>query len=266
MKGKTVWTIILTALVFLSGAILGVANVYRVDEVCVEASLVSEAARLEVDDLQARLQTLYEDESAFTAKRESAEEALQDFPYFRMTKFEKAYPNRIVVSIAEDEEVYAVATDTENGSYYILNGEGTVLGVREGYQNRADGYDNLRINGLTATGKKGESLLGDDVVNVLFPLCQEASARLNGIRRNIYEIEVFRPASDEAETVFIFKTVEGVKLYLSNPASLGKEKVEIALNAYTGLSPEQKLTGMLVISDGVEGILAQYFQEEWRVF
>ena len=92
MKRKTVWTIILTALVFLSGAFLGVSNVYRIDEVCVEASLVSEAAQAEVDDLQARLQSLYESESAFTAKRELAEEVLQDYPYFRITCFEKDYP------------------------------------------------------------------------------------------------------------------------------------------------------------------------------
>ena len=266
MKKKTVWTIVLTALVFLSGAFLGVSNVYRVDEVCVEASLVSEAAQAEVDGLQARLQSLYESESAFKIQRESAEEVLQDFPYFRITGFEKDYPNRIVVAIAEDEEVYAVATGEENGSYYILNGEGTVLGLREGYKNRADGYDNVRIDGLKVTGEKGKALLGDDAVNMLFPLCQHASSCLNGIRRNIREIEVFRPASDETETAFIFKTVEGVKLYVSNPSSLGKEKVVIALNAYTGLSPEQKLTGMVVILDGTEGILSQYFQEEWQGF
>ena len=74
MKRKTVWTIVLTVLVFLSGAFLGVSSIYRVDEVCVEASLVSEPARAEVDDLQARLQALYETESAFTVKREPADE------------------------------------------------------------------------------------------------------------------------------------------------------------------------------------------------
>ena len=47
MKIKNVLIIVLTVLVFLSGAVLGVSAVYRIDEVRVEAYTISEDAKTE---------------------------------------------------------------------------------------------------------------------------------------------------------------------------------------------------------------------------
>ena len=265
MKKKNVLIVILTTLIFLSGVLLGVANVYRINAVCVSAPLISDEAKAEVDELQTRLQAAYHNESIFFAEEAIAEEIVADFPYFRITEFKKSYPNRIVVEVSEDAEVYAVACGGETDGYYILNAEGTVLGIREDYKNRVDSNDNLLITGITATGEKGKPLAGDDILSVLFSTCGEMSNALSGIRRNVMGIEVFRPTSDASETTLIFSMREGVKLYIFNPAAQTAEKARKAIDEYLGLSSEKRLTGMVVVSDGVNGLVAQYFQDEWQI-
>ena len=55
MKKKRVVTVILTVLIVLSAAVLGVANVFRVDSVIVNAPMVSDAAKAEAEALQKEL-------------------------------------------------------------------------------------------------------------------------------------------------------------------------------------------------------------------
>ena len=127
MRGKKILIILLTVLVFLSAATLGISTVFRVDEVTVIAPVVSEEAKAEASDLQNRLQKAYEKKNTIFLDSELADKIIEDFPYFRITTFEKDYPNRIVVTVSEDEEVYAVQKGEE---YYILNSSGVLLGIR----------------------------------------------------------------------------------------------------------------------------------------
>ena len=264
MRKKSAIIILLTALLFVSAAMLGISSVYRVESVCVNASLVSSVAEQEVNELQDRLETAYHKESTFSVEQTRAEEILEEFPYFRLVSFEKSYPNRIVVSIAEDEEVYAAANAAQGG-YYILNADGTVLGIREHYKNRSDNADNLLITGLTAVGEKGAPLTGDDVLASLFSVCKKISTRLNGIRKNVSAIEVIRPTSLREETMFKLTMREGVEVYLCNPFTMEDEKVKIAIDKYLSLSSEQKLRGTIVISEQSESVLVEYFEEKWSV-
>ena len=264
MRKKSVIVILLTALILLSAAMLGVSSVYRVEFVCVNASLVSEVAKEEVEELQTRLQTAYEKEGSLSVDQTRAKEIIDDFPYFRLVSFEKSYPNRVVVSVAEDEEIYATVIPEEN-EYYILNAEGTVLGIRENYQNRSDNAPNLLITGLTARGEKGEPLTGDDCLETLFSVCGRISNRLDGIRKNVLSVEVVRPTSLREETMFKLSMKEGVSLYLCNPFAQEEEKVEIAMDKYLSLSFEQRLRGTIVVSEQSESVIAEYFDEEWSI-
>ena len=264
MRKKSVIVIFLTVLILLSGVALGVSSVYRVEFVCVNAPLVSIAAKDEVDDLQEKLQAAYEKQSTFSVEKTLAEEILEDFPYFRLVSFEKAYPNRIVVEVSEDEEVYATPAGTD-GSYYILNGEGTVLGIRENYLNRSDNAENLLITGVTVSGEKGAPLAGDDSLETLFSVCADVSLRLNGIRKNVTVVEVIRPTSLKEDTMFKFTMREGVSIYLFNPFEMKEKKTEIAIDKYLSLSSEERLRGTIVVSEQADEVVAQYFEEEWSI-
>ncbi len=260
MRKKNVLVIVLTAILFLSVVVLGVSTVYRVNTVAVRAPVVSEAAKSEVQELQEKLNAAYDKQSIFSADDELARGIVAQFPYFNITGFEKKYPNRLVVEITEDAEFYACKT--ENGAYYILNLDGTVLGIREDYKNRSDGADNLLIEGLMATAEKGEALTGDDCLSTLFPFLETVSQKLDGIRRNILSVKVLRPASSEEETVFKLVTREGVNIYVRNPAALTSQKAETAIKQYVALSAKQKLKGMLIVSDVSGEVIYDYHQTD----
>lgn len=260
MRKKNVLVIVLTALIFLSVAVLGVSTVYRVNTVAVRAPVVSEMAKTEAEQLQEKLTAAYDKQSIFSANDELAKEIVSQFPYFNITGFEKKYPNRIVVEITEAAEFYACPN--ESGSYYILSLGGAVLEIRSDYKNRADGADNLLIEGLTATGEKGEALSGDGCLSTLFPFLEKVSEALGGIRRNILSVKVLRPASSEEETVFKLTTREGVNIYVRNPSVLTDQKAELAVAQYVALSTGQKLKGMLMVSDVSGEIVYDYHQKD----
>ncbi len=254
MKAKKFLVILLTVLVFLSGAMLGFATVYRVDEVLVDALTISEEAETEAEELKARLLAAYEKQSIFSAEAAPAEVIVEDFPYFRIQKFEKAYPNRIVVQVTEDAEVYAIAN--EAGGYYILGVDGTVLGIRDEYYNRSDETgmsNNLLVTGVTVSGEKGQKITGDESVSYLLAFCQKADALLNGIRRNISAIELKRGGSSEETVTLKLSTFEGVTIYINNPSEQTERKAEIAINKYLGagndgLSDLERTCGMLLVT------------------
>ena len=150
---KSVLVIVLTAIVFLSSVFLGVATVYRVDAVLLETQIVTKQAEEEAAEIRQQLMQAYDKQSFFSVEDNAAKKIVAKFPYFRMVSFEKSSPNRIIVKIAEDEEVYAVPVQGQNSAYYILNGDGAVLGIRENYVNRLDGENNLLISGFNATGE-----------------------------------------------------------------------------------------------------------------
>lgn len=265
MQKKKIIVIILTVLIFLSASILGVSAVYRVADVTVNAPVVSLEAQAEAVELQQRLQKAYENDSTIFANDEKAKTIVSEFPYFRLKSFKKDFPDRIVVELQEDEEVYAVPVDGADNSYYILNGEGTVLGVRNNISNRSDGAENIFITGdsrFSVTGEKGKPLSGDDCLQTLFAFCMRVDIRLEGIRRNVVKIEVQRPTVDSTETTFVLFMREGVKIYVRNPSMSTLEKAEKAMDEYFAFDDAKRLNGFLAVYDGENGVLCQYYYDE----
>ncbi len=264
MKRKKLLIILLTVLVFLSSAVLGITSVYRIDEVVVEAQTISATAEEEAAALQTRLLAAYKKRFTPSAKADQAYAVVEDFPYFRITAVEKSYPNRLIVRVQEDDEVYAVAqTDEEGatGQYYILNREGTVLAIRENYYNRADGAQNVLLMGLNATGAKGETLTGDEGLSYLFPVCARLDEQLQGIRRNIVSVEKIQLGSLDTARLKI-TTYEGVKIYVNLPHQNTDEKATAAMDAYFALQDAQRTRGAIIVTE-VEGVVkAQYWEKD----
>ncbi len=250
---KRFWVIVLSAIIFLSGAVLGVSAVYRVDKVTVEASLVSKEAEIEAQALQKRLEEAYDKDSIFLASDREARNVLEEFPYFRLIGFEKAHPNRLIVKIIEDAEVYAV--ETHDIGYYILGEDGTVLGVRDTHINTLNGAENVQIKGISVTGKNGSIPTGDEQFPTVLTLCKEFSSLLGGIRSNVVSVEVIRR---EPDTIYRITMREGVNLYFGEPSEKLKEKVEAAVAKYMSLTNEEKLTGRIVVSELREEIFTSY--------
>ena len=69
---KKILTIVLSVVIFLAAAFIGVANVYRVDGVVLDAKTVSEEAKIEAKQMQVELEEAYRGESSLFAKNEAA--------------------------------------------------------------------------------------------------------------------------------------------------------------------------------------------------
>lgn len=253
---KKVMVVVLTALIFISASVLGVATVFRVKGVTVETSMVSAVAESEALEIKERLEKAYKKEGTLFLDDTAAKEIIKEFPYFRMTSFEKAYPDRIIVKIAEDAEVYAVAAGEEG--YYLLNAQGEVLGLREDYANRFDKEPNLLIKGVTVGAQDGV-LTGDDCYAPMLSLLKKADALLGGVRRNATEAEVIRRTP---ETIVRIQMREGVELCIVNPQERAEEKAEFAINKYLSLTDAQRLGGCVIVSDSAGGIVADYTAEK----
>ena len=260
MQKKSLLVILLTTLIFLSACVLGVSTVYRVDEVTVRAATLSSQAETEAEQLKNRLLESYEKESMFFVDDEAAQTVLAEFPYFRLTSIEKAYPNRLIFNVSEDEEVYAVATQSGDG-YYILNAEGTILSVREDYINRKETDENAKnvlISGLTLQGEKGGTLTGDECFEYVFAFLKQADNLLGGARRNLTEVQFIRGGSSPSTFVLKIKTIEGVTIYVRNPGSMTQKKAESAITKYLNLDDGAHTKGMLVVYEQDENVVTMY--------
>ena len=251
---KKFWVILLTVLVFISGTILGISAVYRVDDVTVNVSYVTEEAKAEGEKLQKDLEEAYERSSIFFAKENKTQEVLSKYPYFRITSFEKSYPKRLIIGVAEYAELYAIEK-TVGEEYFILGADGTVLDIRNTHVNALNGETNVLWKGLTVTAENGSIPTGDECFSTVLNLCNKLSEKLQGIRRNVVSVEVLYR---NPETVFCIQMKEGVKIYVKAPQTMTNEKVEAAVNEYLSLASEKKLTGRILITENEGQILHSY--------
>ena len=239
---KKFFVIILTVLTFLSAAFIGVANVYRTDGVVLEAKMFSEAAKSEAAAIQVELQAAYMGESTIFAEDDLAKQVIEKYPYFRLTKFEKRYPNLLVIEATEDMEVFAVQAGEE---YYILSESGTILDIRADSNNRIDGEANVIITGASPSGNIGDAVEGVGFAETL-KICALMAERLNGVRSNIAEIEF----DDAFGGVTIFLCMrEGVKIGVANAHILTEEKGVALTESYLSMEDDQRLTGLLHVTD-----------------
>ena len=258
---RTLWIVLLTVVVFLSAVVLGITTVFRVDEVTLIPQIVSEDAEEETLEMHQLLEEAYVKRSAIKADASKAEEIVDRFPYFRLTKFEVAYPNRIEISVVEEIEFYAVPIE-DSDAYYVLGNDGVVLGIRDSYLNRLDGAENVLLCGLEVVGQKGGFLEGDECVTPVIEFCQYANQALEGIRRNVVFVEVLRGTSKAEDTVLKVTMKEGIKLYIRNPFVLLSEKTSSVIEKYFSLTPEQRLTGRIAVSDQEGSLILGYASED----
>jgi len=251
---KKILVIVLPALVLLSGATLGFSAVYRVEDVTLNLSFVTEEARAEGEKLQAELETAYARRSTFFAKENEANEVLANYPYFHLTAFEKSYPKRLILTVTENAEIYAVEKEAGK-AYLILGADGTLLETREHYINALNGDENVLLKGVAVTEELGKIPTGDDCFATMLAMCHSFSEKLDGVRRNVVSVEVIRR---EPELLFKVTMREGVVIYFNAPADYTDEKVTEAVGVYQALQQDEKLTGRIYILEKSGEILSQY--------
>lgn len=253
---KRIITVVLTAVLFVAAVVLGVNSVYRVTEVGLDINFVSEEAKAEAEELKARLLETYDKRSVFDVAQEDSDAVFAEFSYFRLTAFEKQFPNKIKIEATEDAEVFAVASGE---SYYILGLDGTILSIRENSLNRSDGKPNVLIEGLEVSGENGKVCEGEKFTKLL-PFLQQFSSCLNGLRSNVVKIE-YRVYGGNVEQ-YDFTMREGVKLMLQKAEEFVEEKANLAAQKYLGLKDVELLSGYLYATNSEEKAAVVYYPTE----
>ena len=252
MQKKKNVTIFLTATLFLATALLGFFSVYRVNEVGVSFKYNSAEAQVEVEFLKADLLALYKGENIFLLDEDVAGEVFDAYPYFRKTGFKREFPDKIIFEATEDEEIFAAYTDH---GYLIIGLDGTILSIRDNFLNRADGHENILIEGIQVSGEKGEACVGNGLSD-LFTLLQTLSNRLGGIRSNIVKIRSNTVAPSIVHYELIMR--EGVKIQIGKIESFTREKAEKIADLYLNpASDADRLRGVIYATDdGIKPIVS----------
>lgn len=238
MKAKKIITIVLTVIIFVTAAFLGVSAVYRVEEVTLIVQNVSSPALEEAAQLKVALEEAYLKKSTIKADDLAAKTAFESFAYFRLTGFEKDYPGRLVITATEDEETYAVAYG-EN--YVIFSGDGTRLSERALMQNRADGTNNLLVSSAAV------NLSANFCNTAIFRLLNTLDGLFCGIRGNVVKAELVRRADLVVLVRLYFR--EGVQAAVYTPDENAQAKANALYECYTnGLTVAERTAGVIVVS------------------
>lgn len=260
MHRRNIIAVILTVVIFLSATVLGVSAVYRVDEVRLETQTVSAAAEAEAIELRKKILARYKDDSIFFADRTKTEKELAEFPHFRMISFQKSYPDRLVIRLVEDAEIFALKKS--ESEYLILGLDGTLLSVRDAATNRSDGKDNIVVEGLEADGEKGRIVSSDGLCAPLFAFAEEIDSPLGGIRTNVVKITVRRPIADESSASFLIELTEGVVANISEPSVKTAEKARAFAEKYLKLSDADRLSGQIRVFEDKNGEIQALYSDK----
>ncbi len=248
---KKVLTILLTVVLFLSAVALGVSSVFRVDEVTVSVTLLSEQGRAQATQIQTALKKRYARDSIFSVDDGKAKALVKEYPYFRLTGFSKKYPNTLALRMVEERETYAVAKG--EGMYYILSESGRVLDTRMSIKHNRDGADNLLMKGIAVEGSIASDPSGEGFAPLL-AFCQAVDTSLGGIRANALYVEYVTGETP----YFLLVMREGVRVLAYDPTDLPAEKGKEAVNKYLSLSDEERKGGKITVYDADAKAFAAY--------
>ncbi len=244
MQKKKIITIVLSVVLLIAIAVLGVANVYRVDTVTLVPSTISEEAEEEAVQLQERLEKAYAGSNTLFVDDDAAQSVLEDFPYFRITDFRKEFPNRIVIEASEDEEMFAAKVEGAE-EYYVLGKDGILLGKRNTPDGRSG--NNILVTGLTLSGEIGKVASGDTLTDAFVQIIRAMTSveGLGGtLRNNVTRIRL-GDIPGLGETMQITWR-EGVVAYIVEYEKNSAENAKKVVEKYLQLSDAQKVTGALV--------------------
>ncbi len=259
---KKFLTVFLTIMILLSITFVGVATVYRVDNVTVQAQLLSQDAKDEAEALKTRLQKAYETSSIFFVNNKKANAIIKEYPCFRLTDFIVKYPNLITVCVTEDEEVYATPVPNEAGKYYVFNANGILLGKRDTLINRipSNGKNVLLTLSKKESNSSNASVYNEACFTYAIQMCKSISQHLGGIRNNVQSVEIRIDSSDDNGVRMVFSMKEGVEIYIQRPMRLTERKAEQAIEKYLSLDVAQRMQGEIWVTDNNEVVRIEYLQ------
>ena len=246
MNKRIIAVSICSLLLLLAAIAAGLNAIFSVTSVKVNFSVFSEEARKEAKSLQEELDSFVGASTTFL-NLDDVKQTVAKYPSFRLESAEKDFPQTVVLSVTERRETFALKR--EDGKYDIYDSEGAYLGVKEKNVNRADGAENILLEGFSLTAETGKIAQGDRFAELLLAV-SAFEAQTGSARMNIKSVAFVRPLETDVRTEsFELQTREGVTVILHNPSVKAGEKAEKAAQKYIGLEDEDRMFGKIRVLD-----------------
>ena len=227
--------IFVTSLIFLVTLVVSFVTIFKVAEI--ELHVVEiENSNVELKESCVNVLENYKNKNLIFIKKSNVENELKSTSgYVKVVSLEKAYPNRLVISVEEREEAYAVKAGDK---YAVLDKDFNVLAVKN---ENVNNLNKANVEIKSDLSNYDESLL---VVGGAFKLYDDSStAILNTISPKIVEMRenlksIFvNVKSDGQDNRFIRLTfVEGLEIEIDKVDEYTLEKLEKAFDYYKNSS------------------------------
>lgn len=230
-------------LVILIAVLTAALNaVFTVTKVEVIWSVRSEEGERESVALQAELESSYLGKSTTFLKLDDVTATVAGYPSFEIVSLKKGYPQRLLLEISERKELFAFLQ--ENGSYGILDTQGSYLYDRETSENRAGG-SNILLEGFSFSVKDGE--VTGEYLAELVAIANVFAQDYDNIRANIVSVTLL--SHYMGYDYFRVRMQEGVYFDVYTPKNNTALKAAAALEKYASLSYEERLYGYFDLID-----------------
>ncbi len=246
MKKKVVIWICSCVAVLLS-AILSFFWLFSVKFVSVNVSNVSGTKSEIISELNNELEDCFKKKSTFSFKEDDVRKIVEKYPDVKFLSMEKDFPDRVIVSVAERSEKYAIL---EGDEYYFVDDEFVYLSKGE----TPNGFTKIEI--LDSSVSFSEKSFGQtlSVKNGLFNYLNKIFYGFSDGLNTVKEIKV-----SEGKSRISFQTFTGVVIEFrlssgkngndmtSDEKSLLVSKVPLVEERYDLLSEKEKSVGYLLV-------------------
>lgn len=237
-------------------AVLGAAfnAIFTVTEVVVHFYPVSEEGEADSFSLQETLNRDFLGHSTAFLDLREVETAVSRYPGFELEDLKKDYPSKLVLTVRERRELFAIKKD--DGMFAILDEEGRYLYDKEQNTNRSSG-ENILLEGFRSNFRIGEKP-EDDSFLAAATYVKAFSEQFGSARSDVSAVVLLNTGSAlVGENYMQIKTRGGVRIDIYDPCSKTQEKANAAVQKYLSLEGAERLCGFFdiveLLTPGSEG-------------
>ncbi|MBO5525801.1 MAG: FtsQ-type POTRA domain-containing protein [Clostridia bacterium] len=259
---KKIVVVLCSAVVFFAAAVLGFGISMSVNEYTVTGTIYSDEAKENVAKAQESINERLGTNLLFVSEQEFYD-VFSAYPYLSVLSVEKKFPDKVIVTIEEKMEVYAVSC--ADGTYCMADRDGVILAISSVNQNNLDERQNVLLEGFSVASPVLGGKLGETVAvtfagkenNGFFTRCIRVldafHDAVGGLRACAEKVVCVSPTLNEKDENVTVLSYDGVSISIDHLSYYGEEKALAAARLFDSLSDTNKLFGTINAVDDSSG-------------
>lgn len=251
--------LLLSIILFIGVVAVGLATLFVVDTVQIYFTQKTEAGAKDYEELEERLNGACKGKNILFFNESGFDEVFSSLNYVKKVSVRKIYPDKVVVYAEEIEEIYAVKN--ADGSFDMLDENGSFLSSSDKNENRADGCPNILLEKFVY---ENGAFRDEEIFSSAKEAVKFFSDKIPRLKNNLVSVSYIIPTTSAADAYFEFVMTEGVRIKIVNPLSdLGEKSVK-GIEKYISLSVEEKMCGVITVVENKleQGEISVYYTSE----